>query len=84
MGNEKNKQKNKQKPADNKRFGAMAGVVLIHAVVFWTTVSGSPNGVQLSRHFAKPPDVRCNSQKSRRHIEEFENKLYLCKKNELV
>ena len=49
--------------ASNKRFGAMAGVVLIHAVVFWTTVSGSPNGVQLSRHFAKPRDVRGNREK---------------------
>ena len=46
-------------PAHNKRFGAMAGVVIIHAVVFRTTVSVSLNGVQLSRHFAKPRGVSC-------------------------
>ena len=48
------------KTAHNKRFGAMAGVVIIHAVVFRTAVSDSPNSVQLSRHFAKPPGVRGN------------------------
>ena len=36
-------------PACNERFGAMAGVVIIHAVVYRTTVNGSLNGVQLSR-----------------------------------
>ena len=52
--------KNKNKmPAPNKQFGAMAGVVIIRAVVFRTTVSGSLNGVQLSRHFAKPRGVVC-------------------------
>ena len=45
-------------PAHNKQFGAMAGVVLIHAVVFRISVSVSLNGVQLSRHFAKPRGVR--------------------------
>ena len=35
----------------------MAGVVLIQAVVFRTIVSVSLNGVQLSRHFAKPRGV---------------------------
>ena len=44
----------------NERFGAMAGVVLIQAVVYRTTVSVSLNGVQLSRHFAKPRGVVCN------------------------
>ena len=48
-----------QATAYNERFGAMAGVVIIHAVVFRTTVSDSRNRVQLSRHFAKPRGVMC-------------------------
>ena len=51
-------------PSHNERFGAMAGVVIIHTVVYRPTVSGSLNGVQLSRHFAKPPPVVCNASDS--------------------
>ena len=46
-----------EKTASNKRFGATAGVVIIDTVVYRTTISVSLNGVQLSRHFAKPRGV---------------------------
>jgi len=41
--------------AGNKRFGEMAAGVIARAGVIRETVSGSPSGVQLNRHFAKPP-----------------------------
>ena len=59
-------------PAHNERFGAMAGVVIIQAVLFRTTVSGSLNGVQLSRWtLCASRTVRCEHD---REIDKFKNR----------
>jgi len=42
-------------PSDNKRFGEMAAGLIAQAGVIWETVCDSSSGVQLNRHFAKPP-----------------------------
>jgi hypothetical protein len=45
----------KEMPAPNKRFGEIGGEVTVRILVHPLTVSDSPNSVQSSPNFVKPP-----------------------------